>query len=185
MQIRKPKFQTYGIRKDYKKTRKILLIAGFTVLALALILVSRELYTKNKLLTGFALKDKPIEKNSAFQSNTRNNNIIPLTDQQSSNLLSLSSSPILADLPKSAKILLNIGNQDFTVTKSSITPGTTKNQDITIFIPGKYLNTNQDFCKTLQQARSSGDLKIEIYESKTLLLIKYNSMLKYRDCLGI
>jgi len=55
-----------------------------------------------------------------------------------------------------------------------------------ILIHAKYISEfdGNNLCEIIQKASKSGDLSLESEYGNARLLIKYSSMLKYRDCFG-
>jgi hypothetical protein len=108
----------------------------------------------------------------------------------------LSNTNMIQDLPSDAVILLqfynfNSGEREFEksyiLTKGKIEQGTTENEDIAIYIHSKYLSklTTANFCSVIQEAKNNGDLGVETKISKTSLLWKYKSIMRYKSCLGL
>lgn len=59
--------------------------------------------------------------------------------------------------------------------------------DIDLFIHSKYAEqiTQENICQIISQARANGELYQNLNVGKASLLIKYSSLLKYKDCLGL
>ena len=108
----------------------------------------------------------------------------------------LSRTNMIRDLPDDAVILLQFYNfnsgeraieKSYVLTQGEIKEGTTDNEDILIYIASKYLEqlTTANFCSIVQEAKSNGDLGIELKSNKVSLAWKYKSMMKYKSCLGL
>ena len=81
---------------------------------------------------------------------------------------------------------MNIGEKYYTITKGKIIEEKTSNSDIKISIPEKYsIEINKDFCSFIKKVNTNKDLSISLEISKTELLWKYRSVIKYKDCLGL
>ena len=98
----------------------------------------------------------------------------------------LSTSEIIRDVPKEALISLNVDDNYYAIESSHINREKIENPDISVSLPSDYLNRlSEDFCGTLSEAYSNGELKIEVRISKIEAVWKYMSMFKYKSCLGI
>jgi hypothetical protein len=103
----------------------------------------------------------------------------------------LSSNEIVRNLPKDAKINLNLYNESmersYILRRGSVVKGKASDSDIDLTLPVNYLDglTNRNFCSKIKIANDNGDLGVDTTMSPLRLAVKYNSMYKYRDCLGI
>lgn len=92
------------------------------------------------------------------------------------------------DLPSDAIIELRLFDNNklegiYAIGKARASVGYAENPDIIIITKSKYLENNKDFCSIIKNANSNGDVQFELKKSKTALLWKYKSMMKYKDCL--
>lgn len=116
-------------------------------------------------------------------------------DMYYSNLANLlSQTPMVQDLPNGESILLrfynfNSGNREFEksyiLTKGSAKEGFLDYPEITIVVHSKYVPElgNDNLCETIKRADSNNDVGIYTDLSTTKLVMKFSSMMKYKDCI--
>jgi len=99
----------------------------------------------------------------------------------------LETHPAINDMPKSASVELSIGKNLYLVNGKDVSEISEeeKEKDIKITLPEGYENVmgKIGLCESLRKASSENSLGFEIYSSKTVLLLKYRKLLKYRECL--
>ncbi len=106
----------------------------------------------------------------------------------------LSETPMVQDIPKGETILLRFYNfntgyrefeESFILTKGAVKPGYTEDVEITIVMHSKYLPelSKDNLCSTITKANENGDVGIYTDLSTTKIIMKFNSMMEYKDCL--
>lgn len=164
-----------GQRKLNGRTRlvKVLVVLISIVVIAAVVVIAKQ------ALSGAEISGRAISEGKTSKSQTK---------QAASGSLdgpAIAKSDFVKDLPKSAVIELKIGEEHYTVSKSSVTLGRPENPDITLTLPTKYsTELSKDLCGAVKQANQNRDLGVEIHTSQTALMWKYRGMLKYKDCLG-
>jgi len=104
-------------------------------------------------------------------------------------------SKMIADLPKEAVLRLQFYNfnsgqrvfeKSYNLKRNYVVEGE-ENGDIQIYLHSKYLPDfkSKGICEILKDAKNNGDFDVDTELSQTVLMWKYKSMLKYRDCLGL
>ena len=100
---------------------------------------------------------------------------------------------LVQSLPSSAVISLKFYNTEnkekiigdsYTITKSSVEEKEASNPDLIITVDSKYLPKFGNFCNAVKEARNNGEISFDMKLSKTSMLWKYKSVMKYRDCFG-
>lgn len=103
----------------------------------------------------------------------------------------LSENEIVKNLPSDAMINLILLNESveksYILSKNNVSLGKSESPDVVLTLPIKYLDnlTTQNFCGIVKAANANKELSVDLKLSMTRFLIKYRSVLKYRDCLGI
>jgi hypothetical protein len=103
---------------------------------------------------------------------------------------------ILDLIPENGMILLKFYNfnsgkrkweESFVLKKGEAIKGETKDYDLLVIIHSKYVNdiSLKSLCEVIPDAKLNNDLGIETNLSEVELLLKYNSFLEYRSCLGL
>ncbi|MEK6898525.1 MAG: hypothetical protein AABW79_00320 [Nanoarchaeota archaeon] len=93
---------------------------------------------------------------------------------------------VVQDMPESGIIGLRVGEEDYTISGNSVSSGASERADVYVSIPESYLDKigEQGWCSGLQQARTNGDLIVDIRGPEASLGLKYRALLKYGGCLG-
>ena len=102
---------------------------------------------------------------------------------------------VVKALPKDAQISIkpynfNTGERqwesEYKITGDVVQEGKNENPDVSVWIHSKYLTQlkENNFCDVIKQAKQNGDFAFDTNLSKTKLLWKYKSMLKYEKCFG-
>jgi len=116
---------------------------------------------------------------------TENGGII--TKQDFSNYLE--SHPAIQDLPKDSYIELNLGEDEYLISKEQVLIKELGNieSDIGVAIPEEYLSMVAEvgLCQTIGQIAKEGDFEIDTNLSTMELINKYKSLLKYKACLEV
>ncbi len=107
----------------------------------------------------------------------------------------LSSQEVIKELPKNSAITLRFYNfnsgereweESYLIKKGSverITYNSNIEKDIEIIMHSRYISEmGKGLCPTIQKANKNGDLGYESYIGEAEFLIKYGSMLNYKDC---
>jgi hypothetical protein len=106
----------------------------------------------------------------------------------------LTQTPMVQDVPKGETILLRFYNfntgvrefeKSYLLTKSNAKEGYLDNPEITIVVHSKYvpeINSN-NLCETITKAGNNNDVGIYTDLSATKLILKFKSMMEYKDCL--
>ena len=145
------------------KRSLIILIAILTVFALAILVVQLEF---NKGVSGKVVSSQPIL----------------LTEENLPRYLE--SMSIVKELPKDASLNVNFGNKLYSVTKGHVNSDSNINADIIVNIPEKYLGKEYDgICDLVKEAVNNRDVSVDTTLSKTQLLWKYRSLIKYKSCI--
>lgn len=122
--------------------------------------------------------------------NPSQNTGLPVVITQENFAQVLQTTDVVQALPKDAVILLNLYNSTsddyFVIKTSSITPGFSDSPDLIISLPSSYIPqfNSLGFCGTLQKAKSSKEMSVELKLSEASFLWKYRGMMKYRSCFG-
>jgi len=112
-------------------------------------------------------------------------NSVPVTVTMENFAQVLSGNSFVRDLPDDAVISLVVGDEYYTIKKSSVTKEKVNGCDFQLSIPEKYIPMLGNLCTAVQTAKSNGELGFESSMSKTSLLWKYKSAIKYKDCFGL
>ncbi len=102
---------------------------------------------------------------------------------------------IIRALPEDAKISIKPYNfnsgerrweKEYKITGDAVQDGKIENPDVSIRIDSKYLTQlkENNLCDVIKQAKQNGELGFDVSISRTRLLWKYKSVLKYKDCFG-
>jgi hypothetical protein len=106
----------------------------------------------------------------------------------------LTQSPMVQDVPKGETILLRFYNfntgvrefeKSYLLTKANAKEGYLDDPEITIVVHSKYvpeINSN-NLCETITKAGSNNDVGIYTDLGTTKLVLKFKSMMEYKDCL--
>lgn len=165
----KPKIETYGKRKDVRKNLIFLMIS----LAIIILAFLSFFLGINYSSTGNNINDL---KNYSFSSEERIENFEEI----------LSEDTLIKNLPSNVHISLYIGDEKYSISKNSVIKGDTKNKDLEIFITPDYkLALTRDLCESIKLASKRGDFDLKLISSKTELIWKLRSMIKYKSCLGL
>lgn len=164
--------------------RAVILIISLAILTLLIILISApwisDIWNRNK---------------------TSGNTIATTSTQPATNInygnieQILSKNMVIKKLPNKGTISLRFYNfnsgerqweKSYILTQGNVKEGTAIKPDMEIIIHSKYLKelTDQNFCEIIKKANKNGDLGTNLFISKTSFMIKYFSVIKYRDCLG-
>ena len=150
-------------------------------------------------VTAFVLVKNPSaeDKGPSIQSvgiNTQPPQIVPLTDGQIRSVSeSIVSSGVLSDIPEESPVGLVfydfVGGQR--VWRNGLLMGNDQflsegDPKVTVIMHSKYISEmdEKSLCEVIREANTNGDLGIETKGNKALLLLKYSSLLKYKDCLN-
>jgi len=106
----------------------------------------------------------------------------------------LSQTPMVQDLPKGETVLLRFYNfntglrefeKSYLLTTGSVKEGYLDNPEITIVVHSKYVPELgiDNLCSTISKADSNNDVGIYTDLSTTKLIMKFKSMMGYKDCL--
>jgi hypothetical protein len=119
----------------------------------------------------------------------------PSLSEEEINLLkdAVSSSEFIGELPKEGIIALRFydfweweraWSKDFFITREGFVDS--GEPDLVLLMHAKYIMQlkDTDLCVVMANAKTNGEMWTESELSDTKLLLKYSSMLKYRDCLG-
>jgi len=107
--------------------------------------------------------------------------------------LYLNQHQIVKNLPKSATIGFQfyriqdgqrIPEEQYLLKNKKVELKETKDQnpDITISMDSRYFHLFGDLCNAIKTANQNGGLQYEVKISKTTLLWRYKSMIKYKNC---
>ena len=107
----------------------------------------------------------------------------------------MSEQPIVKDVPEAGRISLKffhftegcrIWDKGYILSDGKIN-SESGDPDIYLTLSSDYVDeiTESNFCEVIKMARNNGDLGQYAEASKTTLLWRYKSMIKYIDCLGI
>jgi hypothetical protein len=136
------------------------------------------------------------EKNIQNKLGDLNSSVVTINITKENIVYYLEQQPFVNALPSNAMISLKLYNfnsgkreieKSYVITKGDVKESTQDNYDLEIQIHSKYLQDlgRLGFCDTVKKAQDSGDLGIETKLSQISLAIKYKSMMKYKDCLGL
>ncbi len=98
----------------------------------------------------------------------------------------LETHPLFKDLPKSANVEINLGENNYAVSGKSVTANViADNPDLTVNLPERYVSRIGEvgLCSALKEAIAGGEIEISTELSKLELFMKYRKLIKYRDCL--
>lgn len=98
----------------------------------------------------------------------------------------LETHPAIESMPKSSSIELVIGNKNYEIKGGNVRASAEELQgDIKITLPQDYESIIGELglCEAIKKANRENQLKVELYESKAVLLFKYRKLLKYSECL--
>jgi len=100
----------------------------------------------------------------------------------------LLTSEFVKDMPESGAFSLRFytfenGNR---IWQDGFLIGKGKEADFGIIIHSKYISefNENNICEIIKKAKQNGDFGSETYKNRAGLLLKYASMLKYRECFG-
>lgn len=181
------KVETYGRRKDYSARFKVLSFFAGLLVFTVLLAVGASFINDNpegmeSVSSDNGAAAQNIEKKVVARQPSEKIDFQPINFDFSI----LETDPLVQDLPKKAVISLNVGGNYYTITKSSVVKVKATEPDLTISIPGRYLEEiSGGLCETVKKANANGDLVIQSDLSEGSLAWKYKSMLKYKDCLGM
>lgn len=98
----------------------------------------------------------------------------------------LETHPAIESMPKSSSVGLVIGSKNYQIEGKSVNEITDHGEeDLRITLPENYETIIGDMglCEAIRKANSENQLKVELYSSKAVLLLKYRKLLKYGECL--
>lgn len=183
--------KTYEPRKKFlEKNRNKLKIFCFILLFAGIIFLSS--YLSINLYSLKEAGEKTIVRFVGFSTNEVLGEVI----NYDFFLEKLKTEEILDSIPNDRQILLKFYNfnsgrrkweESFVLSNNKVIRGETEDYDILIFVHSKYVNeiSIKSLCEVIPRAKLNNDLGIEIKISESELLLRYNSMMKYRSCLGI
>ncbi len=99
----------------------------------------------------------------------------------------LSSLQLIDDLPRHSKIQINFGEYEYYVLDGEVVEGQEENPEMILSVPEEYIDRIGEVgaCQASSEALDKNELSLEKLISDTELLWKYQSMLRYKDCLGL
>ena len=122
--------------------------------------------------------------NPVQEKTNGNQNIVYVNITKENFAQVLSGNSFVINLPDSAVISLKVDEDYYAIKKGSVTKEQANSPDFQITLPGEYIPMLGNLCSAVDAAKKNGDLGFETSMSKTSLLWKYKSMLKYRECFG-
>lgn len=181
--------ETYGKRKDLSSRTRVLGFCGVLIIfVIALTLARSSVLTSSATDSVVNSEEAKTEKSNSGLVIEKTENGVSITRAVpiSFDINSLAENELVASLPKEAVIFLQLGNEDYTIRRSSIARGAPSSPDILIKLPSSSLaDLSNGLCSAVQNAENNGQLVIETYLSDSSLMWKYRSMLKYKNCLGL
>jgi len=119
----------------------------------------------------------------------------PLSDEDRTKIVQiLQSSELIKDIPKNGAIGLifynfedgeRVLNDAYLLGKDKFL--TSGEPDFQILIHSKYISelNENNLCEIIKKAKQNGDMAYYSDKSKASIILKYGSMLKYKDCFGL
>lgn len=98
----------------------------------------------------------------------------------------LETHPAIESMPKSSAVGLVIGDKNYEINGGNVYLSNEELQnDVKITLPQDYESVIGELglCEAIKKANRDNQLKVELYESKAVLLFKYRKLLKYSECL--
>jgi len=99
----------------------------------------------------------------------------------------LETHPLFNDLPKKTNFEINLGDNSYAVSGSSVTANAVaENPDFSVSLPEEYVSRVgvAGLCAALKEAITDGEIEISTGLSKFELFVKYRKLVKYRDCIS-
>lgn len=122
--------------------------------------------------------------NSGQEETNNNQNAVYVNVTKENFALIMEQNQFIKALPDNAVISLKFGEDYYIIKKSSVQEEKINDYDFEISIPDKYLSMIGNLCSAIETAKANGDMGWDSKLSKTQLMWKYKSMLKYRNCFG-
>jgi len=98
----------------------------------------------------------------------------------------LESAIIIQELPKNANMEINFGNVVYSINGQEVSQAENPDAEVVVNLPEAYIKKVGEIglCQSMREARNAGDLSYETGLSESQFLLKYRSVVKYRECFG-
>jgi len=99
----------------------------------------------------------------------------------------LETHPAISSMPKSATIGIKIGDSSYEIEGRDVKSASAlTDKDVIVYLPAGYetIIGELGLCNAVKKAYNDKDIKVDVFASRTKLLLKYGKLLKYNDCVN-